>query len=82
MKSSEESVGIAHKIDSIYNQISSMLSFVTFTNVAISQCTMYAVVFICYALVYVKNHRAEKILEKSLSKSKEVTLETVKVERY
>lgn len=82
VESSEESIDIRRKIDSAFNEISTMLSFVTFMNVFYGLCFLYAVVFICYALIYVRNHNAEKSFEKSLEKSKDLQLQTVKVERY
>lgn len=79
---SQESVDIRLKIDNAFNEISTMLSFVTFMNVFYGLCFLYAVVFVCYALIYVRNHNSEKSFEKSMEKSKDLTLQTVKVERY
>jgi len=78
VRASEDLVDIELKIDNAYNEVSTMLSFVTFMNVFYGLCFLYAVVFICYAFIYVKNHKSEKAIEKS----KEITLQTVRVERY
>lgn len=82
VKSFEEPVDIRLKIDDALNEISSVLSFVTFTKVAYTQISLYVIVFICYALIYVRNHKEEKLLEKEYGKSKDLALQIVKVERF
>lgn len=69
---SRDSVEVRHQIDSAVNELSTLLSFVTFMNVFYCLLVIYAFVGMLYAIIVIKRLKYESSIIESRLKSVKV----------
>lgn len=70
--SSEDSVEVRKEIDTAFNDVSAILSFVTFVNVFYCLLVFYAIVIVLYGIITVKKMKTERLIVEKLKSVKTI----------